>query len=119
MEYLDRAAMWATSTGVEAASDVYGHGRDAYDGARGAVRTVDSAVSAGLDIATNTAQEGYNTVERGVAGAIPGVVDTGVGVVNGAREMVERPIDWATQRAVAGGARVANAASDAWSWMTD
>lgn len=104
----EQAAMWATSKGVSAAGDAYEFGRDVHAGATGVVHGARSAVGAGLDIATNTAHQGYDTVERGIAGAIPGVVDG----VSHARDMAERPINWATDRA-------ASAAANAWSWMTD
>jgi hypothetical protein len=122
MEFLDQAALWA----VNAGADAYDFGREVYGDARGVVNGVRSAANTGLDIATSTAQYGYDAVERGVAGAIPGVVDTVAPAaswageqIDGARRVAERPIDWATQRAVGGASRVAGAAADAWSWMTD
>lgn len=74
MDYLERAAMRATSTGVSVAADAYGYGREVYGDARDVANIAESTVNAGVDVATNAAQGGYDTVERGVAGAIPGVI---------------------------------------------
>lgn len=115
--------MWTLSTGVGAAADVYGHGRAAYDRAHQVagpvLGAVDGAVNIGLGMAENTAHQGFGAVEQGLAGILPSAIDGGVRVVTGARDAVERPIDWATQRATSATRGVANAAHDAWSWMTD
>ncbi|MGE0403609.1 MAG: hypothetical protein AB7T06_43285 [Kofleriaceae bacterium] len=119
MDYLEQGALWATRTGVDAAADVYGYGRDAYNDARDAVGTASSIVDAGVDIAGNTAQYGIDAVERGVAGALPTVIDHAAAGAHWAGDAVERPINWATNRATHAASRVAGAAADAWSWMTD